>query len=496
MTKPYEEKKIKLSLLDLDKNNPRFLMLYKDSKNEEDIVRYLLNNENAIDIVKSIVNHKDYFKDSFCYVVEKDGRYVVKEGNRRLAALKALSEPEKYLDNKYQTFNIEDVPCLLYNNEKKLSERIVLRHTQLEVQRWSRLAQGAYIQTHLNIGGKLSDFSYLKDYKNVYRLFKFWEMGSELDGYNTKLIDLLITWERASIIERFFGRSDLLTKMGFEFNEDCSINMLNAKVFQNTLDCFLNWLEPRNKDITAHKINKKTIEYYFKEVFSGNGYQNPQLNFTDFKPEVVQTDNSDVNKKNENHKKETNAIDLQNNAPKISTENNIEQSKDTLEESNSKDYETEINNKYTRRKTLIPKTLPNIVPNEFMKTHLLFDELQTIDITKKPNCVAFGFRAFIEYSCKIYMEKIKDKAINKNEESNLSGNICSIAGELLQKGLITKGLNHYINRRYKDKICPLNDIVHGHNYPVNSEQLCMNWDAYQNLFVPLWTEISNMNGGG
>src|SRR5699024_3319025 len=118
-----------------------------------------------------IYENKDFFEDSFCYVLEQNGRYIVKEGNRRIAALKALAEPSKYLtDLKFERFFVNSVNCLIYNDVKALNEKIFNRHTQIEVKSWSRLAQGAAIQEYLNKGGKLSDLKYIKDYKNVYRL--------------------------------------------------------------------------------------------------------------------------------------------------------------------------------------------------------------------------------------------------------------------------------------------------------------------------------------
>ena len=66
MTKAYKTEKINISLLDLDTQNPRFLMLYNDSHSQDDIINYLLKNENALEIVKSIYENKDFFEDSFC----------------------------------------------------------------------------------------------------------------------------------------------------------------------------------------------------------------------------------------------------------------------------------------------------------------------------------------------------------------------------------------------------------------------------------------------
>jgi hypothetical protein len=145
---------------------------------------------------------------------------------------------------------------------------------------------------------------------------------------------------------------------------------------------------------------------------------------------------------------------------------------------------------FKERKTLIPNKNKNIVPGAYTKTHNLFKELARINVKENPTCAALGFRAFIEYSCKIYMLEIKGQDIQKNENSNISGNIHSIAAELFKNNLIGKNIKQYIDRRYNEQVCPLNDIVHGYNYAVNSMQLCMDWDAYQALLEQMWKQIS------
>ena len=268
MDKYYKVQKIDISLIDLDTQNPRFLFFFIDSYSQDDIINYLLKNENAFEIVKSIYENKDFFEDSFCYVLENNDRYIVKEGNRRIAALKALAEPSKYLSGlKYEPFLVSSVNCLVYNNIKALNEKIFNRHTQIEVKGWSRLAQGAAIQEYLNKGGRLSDLNNIKDYKNVYRLFKLWEAVSQIDEeHSNNFKEMLIEWKRSAIVERFFSKENLLKQMGFVFNKDLSLNILDKTVFTNSINSFIEWLQPSNK-ITAHNINKSTIQEYFDEYF-------------------------------------------------------------------------------------------------------------------------------------------------------------------------------------------------------------------------------------
>ena len=53
--------------------------------------------------------------------------------------------------------------------------------------------------------------------------------------------------------------------MGFSFNKNLSIDISNMNVFTNSIDAFIKWLNPLNT-ITAHHINKNTIQGYFDEV--------------------------------------------------------------------------------------------------------------------------------------------------------------------------------------------------------------------------------------
>ena len=140
MNKSYVEQKIDVQLLDLDSNNPRFLDFFDNNSTEDDIIQHLLENEKAIDIVEEINKVQDFYTDSQLWVLQKNGRYIVKEGNRRLASVKALANPLKYLKNKYPKIKINELPCLVYNDEKTLDERLIRRHTQGEIEKWSRLA--------------------------------------------------------------------------------------------------------------------------------------------------------------------------------------------------------------------------------------------------------------------------------------------------------------------------------------------------------------------
>jgi len=76
--------------------------LYLDQQNirtpisEEDqnaLIRDMFANEDAFEIVRSYVQN-DVFPDEFPICIKENGKRIIIEGNRRLAALKALNEPD------------------------------------------------------------------------------------------------------------------------------------------------------------------------------------------------------------------------------------------------------------------------------------------------------------------------------------------------------------------------------------------------------------------
>ncbi len=486
MTKAYKTEKINISLLDLDTQNPRFLMLYNDSHSQDDIINYLLKNENALEIVKSIYENKDFFEDSFCYVLEQNGRYIVKEGNRRIAALKALAEPSKYLtDLKFERFFVNSVNCLIYNDVKALNEKIFNRHTQIEVKSWSRLAQGAAIQEYLNKGGKLSDLKYIKDYKNVYRLFKLWEATNQIDSeYSNKFKSLLIEGKRAAIIERFFGREDLLIKMGFSFNKNLSIDISNMNVFTNSIDAFIKWLNPLNA-ITAHHINKNTIQGYFDEVFSQNGYVSPQTNLFDLaeinKSPVKTEEDNIIEKSLENDKSFKN--DELKNSNKIS---------DNYTERNSSGVRIKENKSLLDRTTLFPTNFKLKIPKS--RINDIYLEMKDLSDNNQKESFAIMTRIFLEFTVDDYGDKNIPTYKDKRENSNnfkLRARIICVAENMHSNDLLSdKELNAIKttidNEKSPVKIEALNQYVHNSKFSPDESSLKVFWDNIRPLFERIW----------
>src|ERR1044071_10087703 len=77
--------------LQLDPKNPR-LGRETTARAPRDIIQYLFEHDKAMEVAQSIARN-GYFPNEPLLAVRENNNLVVVEGNRRLAALKALLEP-------------------------------------------------------------------------------------------------------------------------------------------------------------------------------------------------------------------------------------------------------------------------------------------------------------------------------------------------------------------------------------------------------------------
>ncbi len=120
---------IETSKLTLDTDNPRFGELYTGSHKEEDLIEYLLFNESALSLVERLVATKEFYIDKPLLVLQDGKKMIVKDGNRRCAAVKALLDPKKYGINNVTSYEFKTLPVVTYTNETEIDNRIIEEHT-------------------------------------------------------------------------------------------------------------------------------------------------------------------------------------------------------------------------------------------------------------------------------------------------------------------------------------------------------------------------------
>lgn len=145
-------KYVNLKDLKLDTNNPRFGELYNGSKKEEDLIEYLLYEEAAEEIAAAIVKKNEFYEDKALWVIKNsDGKYIVRDGNRRCAAVKALQIPGKYQLSEPKT-TISQLPVYEYMDEAELKSRISEEHAASLFRSWERIAKALQILDLANSG--------------------------------------------------------------------------------------------------------------------------------------------------------------------------------------------------------------------------------------------------------------------------------------------------------------------------------------------------------
>lgn len=87
----WSTRRIAVASLHLDSKNPR-LGRGTNGASPRELIGYLFEHDKAMELAESIAL-RDFFQNEPLLVIKEKDHYVVVEGNRRLAALKALREP-------------------------------------------------------------------------------------------------------------------------------------------------------------------------------------------------------------------------------------------------------------------------------------------------------------------------------------------------------------------------------------------------------------------
>jgi len=143
---------IKTTDLDFDPENPRFYRL-NDATSVTAVIEEMLDDENVQDLMLSI-GQKGYFEGEPLLVVEQEGRAVVVEGNRRLAAVKLLNG--EITPPTRRTASIREIrdgvaippplelPCLVYQQRRDVLRYLGYRHIT-GIKEWDSLSKAKYL---------------------------------------------------------------------------------------------------------------------------------------------------------------------------------------------------------------------------------------------------------------------------------------------------------------------------------------------------------------
>ena len=230
----WESFEYKVSSLQLDVNNPR-IRYSNDNLNQSQIMKLLIENEKIYDLAKKI-SEEGYFVGEEPIICIENNKKVVLEGNRRVASLKLLQNPKKYLSTAKANVLLKNIlenkipiddykiRCHIAPNRLQANPIIYERHKGDAVKRWETGNQYSFVaDMYTKDGLSVEDIcevlnetrgNILKTIK-VFNLFKEGQTIMEKEGIhiNTDTFNL-------TNLERFYVVEEAKRFLGVSFNND------------------------------------------------------------------------------------------------------------------------------------------------------------------------------------------------------------------------------------------------------------------------------------
>lgn len=246
---------IETAKLKFDPENPRFYRLNDKAGSDKAVIEEMLDDESVQDLMLSI-GEQDYFPGEPLLVVKNGKKFIVVEGNRRLAAVKLLNSeilPPKKKEKSVHLILDEAqykptiLPCLVYENREDVLRYIGYRHIT-GVKEWDALSKAKYLK-------ELSDTFYQGVDKE--KLFKSLakEIGSK--AYYVGLLLTSLNLYEISLEKNFYDLPMNEADVDFSY-------ITTALGYKNITD----WLglESRN-DIEAVNLKIENLEKLFAWFF-------------------------------------------------------------------------------------------------------------------------------------------------------------------------------------------------------------------------------------
>ena len=451
----WPEKKIALQDLFLDPENYR-LKIEREThlENQKDIIDNLIRNDDILPLAKRISKH-GFVPVEKMIALKQKGKYIILEGNRRLAALKCLINPNlakrpnlirsfKEIGRSLPLSNIKEISVFVApNREEALRTFIIPKHTEPSIKKWSTYNQSKlYAKAVLNqsktIDQVCSNYDTTKEkVLAALRMYQCYEIATKIPLSEEAMQKVLDEREfRITTLDRLIQTEIGQKFLGIRFDEK---GFLKGKIKKEE---FIKGYSKIVSDValekqTSRSLNKKESIKQYLENFKHN------------KPDLSKRGTFSVNSFN---KSKTTSKSKR-------TKPNSKLIKNTL-----KDYNFIISD----RSAIILK---------------VYEEIKVIDFYKKPYTFSMVFRAFLHMCCLQYAREYSlfDK-IRKSERKAQINKKDPTLGECLtyfkKKDIFTdRGINSsieaFMNSQSNSKMTTLetlNRVNHANTTTISGER--------------------------
>ncbi len=204
--------KVDISQLKLDPENPRLPESLKRGT-DKDIINWMLSDATLIDLIASI-SENGFFQGEPIIVLHEDGKYLVIEGNRRLAAVKLLLNPSLAKTNQKsvnllaeEASKAGNIPSELWvyvvRDRKEVENYLGFRHVT-GVKQWPLISKARYLNHLFTIN--YSNSNKIADDSDVYK-----KLAKEIGSKATYVRRLLMGYNVFEIIrsKKYYSIPDL-----------------------------------------------------------------------------------------------------------------------------------------------------------------------------------------------------------------------------------------------------------------------------------------------
>ncbi|MGZ3862348.1 MAG: ParB/RepB/Spo0J family partition protein [Bacteroidia bacterium] len=252
-----------LSQLSFDPLNPRLPEAYKDTSDDE-VINWFLSDASLIDLMASIAEN-GFFQGEPIIVIKEQGKFIVVEGNRRLAAVKLLNKPEsaKHYNKTVNEITNEakekgniptQLPIFICPNRDYVENYLAFRHVT-GVKPWPVISKARFLYNIYvkQLNGKQPTEEHFK------------EIAKEIGNKAAYVKRLIWGYELFETIKEngFYKIKDINTEEDFDLAliTDASITNKNISEYLNINTSKSNPI----KDVDKTKLKEVTIWLYEKE---------------------------------------------------------------------------------------------------------------------------------------------------------------------------------------------------------------------------------------
>lgn len=427
-----EKREIPVQNLILDAKNPR---LFEPDDIPSAIIDLLQNQQTVsgnklLNLARDIAEHGLNLDQNLIVSPSDEGKYVVREGNRRVASIQLSTElipfPEEFkeLSSSFTVLKSQMpsvVSCLVMDDEEEINRLLQQRHTGknngIGIEPWDSEQRERFLSLS---SGKPSDSMQIREIiKDTF--------GIDSDEYRISVSGI-----KNTNLDRFFSFADTKTHLGMsKLNGIISYNGKHDGLLSNVIKGM------ENKAVTDIAYNKKIASEFLQKVIENTQTENPYPTQSSFDlPTAPQQ-----------------SVPVKNTHPKSAPIN---------------------------RKTVIPSGYS--LGSKNPKFTRMVEELKRVDASQNPYAATLLLRTLINLIVEDFLIK---NSVDPNSRKNAASRIDKALGIIRKKKLAENREIEYLSKICNNKnddypitVSTLNDAAHGLESPGPSiEALTKTWDG-------------------